>query len=332
MQRLLGRRAVARTPDAAGKPAGEVGLGRGRDCDSRQMAGDCAPPGIGQSRPGSLRSRRGKIDCVDLGSVAWTTPEAGRRLAMTGEQGSPCLQGRRDSTTDVWSPPSQCDVVGCNVVCVMRRSEAARRRGAAERERAGDALTNQTASNLGSIDMKRLSVAFLLYVLFGCAAEGEKTSREGLSASGHDVTPLSDERVAELAASLAAEVRYVTQAEGTERAGSGAYLKNKAPGTYCCVVCGLPLFDAKTKFASRSGWPSFWQPIDSMHVRDVDDGARVESECARCGSHLGHVFDDGFDFDKRRPTETGLRYCMNSVALQFFPDDRELPLRSRPVK
>ena len=107
---------------------------------------------------------------------------------------------------------------------------------------------------------------------------------------------------------------YVTREQGTERAFSGKYWDNKRPGIYKCVCCGLPLFDAATKYKSGTGWPSYYQPIDKKNVQEVEDrgllSVRTEIRCSRCGAHLGHVFDDG-------PQPTGKRYCMNSAALDF---------------
>jgi peptide-methionine (R)-S-oxide reductase len=115
---------------------------------------------------------------------------------------------------------------------------------------------------------------------------------------------------------LTAEQYKVARKKGTERAFSGEYWDHHAPGTYRCVCCGMPLFDAATKFESGTGWPSFYAPVAPENVRSEDDTSwfvrRTEVVCAACNAHLGHVFEDG-------PEPTGLRYCMNSCSLKFDP-------------
>lgn len=124
---------------------------------------------------------------------------------------------------------------------------------------------------------------------------------------------------AEWRAQLTPEEYHVAREAGTERPFSGRYASEKRPGTYHCVGCGLPLFDAAAKFDSGTGWPSFTRPIEPSHVEEHSDTSlgmrRTEVLCARCDSHLGHVFPDG-------PRPTGLRYCMNSLSLSFEPSER----------
>jgi peptide-methionine (R)-S-oxide reductase len=122
---------------------------------------------------------------------------------------------------------------------------------------------------------------------------------------------------------LTAEEYAVLRGHGTERAGSGCFLGTKTPGTYVCAGCGNPLFRSGQKFESGTGWPSFTQAIgpDAVAVHEDHSYGMVRTEvlCARCDGHLGHVFPDG-------PPPTGLRYCMNSVAMKHVPEGEPIRL------
>ena len=120
---------------------------------------------------------------------------------------------------------------------------------------------------------------------------------------------------AEWRARLTPQQYVVLRQEGTERPGSSPLDKEYRSGTYACAGCALPLFSSTAKFDSRTGWPSFWRPLDNAVGTRKDRSygmVRTEVHCRRCGGHLGHVFDDG-------PAPTGLRYCMNGLSLTFLP-------------
>ncbi len=129
-----------------------------------------------------------------------------------------------------------------------------------------------------------------------------------------DTIPKIEKSIEEWQSQLTDKEFYVLREKGTERAFSGDLWNHKGKGTYVCAGCQLPLFTSDTKFRSGTGWPSFWQPVQAEHILEEEDLSygmrRVEVMCGRCEGHLGHVFPDG-------PEPTGLRYCINSVSLDF---------------
>lgn len=138
-----------------------------------------------------------------------------------------------------------------------------------------------------------------------------------ISASGYDLTPLTEQEKQKKSTHLTDEEKRVLLHQGTEAPFCGGLLDNKEDGVYLCKLCELPLFRSASKFDSGTGWPSFHSPFDPDHIRELHDHslgmARVEIRCARCDSHLGHVFPDG-------PPPSGQRYCLNSISMTFGID------------
>jgi peptide-methionine (R)-S-oxide reductase len=137
-----------------------------------------------------------------------------------------------------------------------------------------------------------------------------------------NLTPPTESQRLEITKGLSNEERHVLLQHGTEAAFCGVFLDNKKTGIYTCRFCGLPLFRSSAKFDSGTGWPSFFRPFDEAHIKRIRDTSygmvRVEEVCARCGSHLGHIFPDG-------PPPTGERHCLNSVSLSFTEKGHALP-------
>jgi peptide-methionine (R)-S-oxide reductase len=152
------------------------------------------------------------------------------------------------------------------------------------------------------------------------STQGEEVAIENFSAAGASLGMVRVAKIikndAEWRAQLSPLAFRVARQEGTEAAFSGEYAENHTDGIYRCICCDTALFDSRTKFESRTGWPSFWQPISPKNVvkrSDFSFGMQRDAiSCRRCDAHLGHVFDDG-------PRPTGLRYCMNSVVLRLVP-------------
>lgn len=172
---------------------------------------------------------------------------------------------------------------------------------------------------------RNIVLAVCAIFIFGCTPKAQLTNNSSSNTRAKsDVVSIDIDRVEKTEAEWKAELNemeyYVLRDKGTERAFTGSLLENKKEGTYTCRACGFDLFASDTKYKSGTGWPSFYEPVKEEHIKeDVDykiGYKRVEVMCARCDGHLGHVFEDG-------PKPSGLRYCINSVSLQFKEQEKK---------
>ena len=158
-----------------------------------------------------------------------------------------------------------------------------------------------------------IAVALFIVILIGCTSSTPDEENIELISSGTEFEVVKSE--SEWRESLSPQQFHILREKGTERAFSGKYHNNKAEGLYVCAGCENELFHSESKFDSGTGWPSFWEPVSEKDILTRSDSSlfmrRTEVLCSRCGGHLGHVFDDG-------PRPTGLRYCINSAALNFM--------------
>lgn len=161
--------------------------------------------------------------------------------------------------------------------------------------------------------MKTLTIALSLIWFSACTQAQLNQEENQISEPMTEVNKTEEEWQKE----LTPEQYYVLRQKGTERPFTGKFLNNKEKGVYVCAACGNELFSSTTKYDTHCGWPSFFDSLDSARIktkRDTSHGMeRIEIMCAKCGGHLGHVFDDG-------PQPTGQRYCVNSLSLDFKPE------------
>ncbi|MHA8081827.1 peptide-methionine (R)-S-oxide reductase MsrB [Aquirufa sp. A-Brett2-15D] len=161
---------------------------------------------------------------------------------------------------------------------------------------------------------KILGLVFLFMSLQACGQQPKQTPKQTIATTATNTMENLPKTEAEWKAKLTEDEYYILRQKGTERPYTGKFLMHTEKGMYTCRGCGAPLFSSNSKFDSHCGWPSFDKEVKAGVIKETVDNTlgmrRVEITCAKCGGHLGHVFDDG-------PTDTGLRYCVNSVSIGF---------------
>ncbi|MFO0363013.1 MAG: peptide-methionine (R)-S-oxide reductase MsrB [Flavobacteriales bacterium] len=168
--------------------------------------------------------------------------------------------------------------------------------------------------------MKSILPLCILVALSACGQQQSIPTQSQTPSNSHPMSDLKTRSDEDWKNVLTSEEYRVMREHGTERAFTGEFWDHHEHGTYTCAACGEPLFASSTKFDSGTGWPSYFQPVNDSCVEETRDTSygmiRREVHCAKCGGHLGHVFEDG-------PRPTGLRYCINSVSLDFVKEEKK---------
>ena len=173
--------------------------------------------------------------------------------------------------------------------------------------------------------MKQLIIFALIGVVgYSCSSTHQKNNlrnntESAMATNGDTIVPIK-KADSVWKSELSPQEFWVLREQGTEKPFTGKWLANREAGQYVCAACGFPLFSSDAKFDTECGWPSFYESLDKSHVREIVDNShgmhRIEIRCARCDGHLGHIFNDG-------PRPTGMRYCINSISLDFVPKKKK---------